>query len=172
MSVLKSLKLASAAPANVSSDPKQRMRDKVVQGLAEQKEAITAKLEGRHYQPTHLVTRKNEAGERVRVEAPRRIRRGWFQCMVRLRSARRNGSPRRPCFSVSGLFVGGARPSHNGSRWDAFLTRRPDPRIYCHHQVRRTPFVADTSSTGTIRLRIRSDPRCHRFLLAGRQLAA
>jgi hypothetical protein len=79
MSVLKSLKLTSAAPTNASADPKQRVRDKVVQSLGEQREAIAAKLEGRHYQPTHLVTRKNENGERVRVEAPRRIRRGWFQ---------------------------------------------------------------------------------------------
>jgi hypothetical protein len=36
MSVLKSLKLASAAPTNASSDPKQRVREKVVQSPAEQ----------------------------------------------------------------------------------------------------------------------------------------
>ena len=59
----------------------------------------------------------------------------WFQCMVRLRLARRNDSPDRPCLSVSGFFRGRSRPSHNGSRWDAFLTRRPDLLIYCHHQV-------------------------------------
>lgn len=42
-------------------------------------------------------------------------------------------TPDRPCFSVSGLFAGEVRPSHNGSRWDAFLTRRPDLLIYRHH---------------------------------------
>ncbi len=31
--------------------------------------------------------------------------------------------PNGSCFSVSGLIAGSACPSHNGSRWDAFLTR-------------------------------------------------
>lgn len=50
-----------------SGQPKRRVRDKVVQSLAERKEAITAKLEGRHYQPRHPVTHENETGERVQV---------------------------------------------------------------------------------------------------------
>ena len=37
-------------------------------------------LEGRLYiPPKRLVSRQNEAGERVRVEAPRRVRKGWFE---------------------------------------------------------------------------------------------
>ena len=43
--------------------------------------------------------------------------------------------PNGRCVSVSGLFMGVGCPSHNGDRWDAFLTRRPDSLSYCHHQV-------------------------------------
>lgn len=38
-----------------------------------------ARIAGQHYAPTHMVWRKNEAGERVQVETPKRIRTGWFK---------------------------------------------------------------------------------------------
>ena len=78
MSHLKSLKLAAAQPVRVNADPVQRTRNKVVEALAEQKTMAEAKIAGHHYAPTHLVWRKNEAGERVQMEKPKRIRVGWF----------------------------------------------------------------------------------------------
>lgn len=79
MSVLKSLKLSNAAPVAAASDPLGRARDKLLGSLADQKAYATAVIAGELYTPpTNLVSRKNEAGERVRVEASRRIRKGWF----------------------------------------------------------------------------------------------
>lgn len=79
MSHLKALKLANSKPLIAHSDPIQRARDKVVDALAEQKAMAEAKLAGQHYAPTHNVWRKNETGQRVQVEAPKRVRQGWFQ---------------------------------------------------------------------------------------------
>ncbi|MCG8271604.1 hypothetical protein MIC97_08825 [Aquamicrobium sp. NLF2-7] len=79
MSHLKNLKLANAKPLATHSDPIQRARDTVVDALAAQKTMVEAKLAGQHYAPTHKVWRKNEAGQRVLVEAPKRVRQGWFQ---------------------------------------------------------------------------------------------
>lgn len=79
MSHLKALKLAAAQPARANADPVQRTRDKVVAALAEQKAAAEAKIAGNHYAPTQMVWRKNEAGERVQVEKPKRLRPGWFK---------------------------------------------------------------------------------------------
>lgn len=79
MSHLKALKLTSAKPLVANSDPIQRARDKVVDALTEQKAMAEAKLAGQHYAPTHKVWRKNETGQRAQVEAPKRVRQGWFQ---------------------------------------------------------------------------------------------
>lgn len=79
MSHLKSLKLAAATPARVNIDPVQRIRDKVIASLSDQKAMAEAKIGGQTYAPTHRVWRKDENGQRVQVEKPRRIRQGWFQ---------------------------------------------------------------------------------------------
>lgn len=79
MSHLKSLKLASAEPARVIVDPAQRIREKVIASLADQKAMAEAKIAGQTYAPTQTAWRKNEAGERVQVEKPRRVRQGWFE---------------------------------------------------------------------------------------------
>lgn len=78
MSILKTLKLATAQPVRTSNDPVERARNKVIAALAEQKAMAEAKIAGQHYAPTHMVWRKNEAGERVQVETPKRLRAGWF----------------------------------------------------------------------------------------------
>lgn len=78
MSILKTLKLTTAQPVRTSNDPVERARNKVIAALAEQKAMAEAKIAGQHYAPTHMVWRKNEAGERVRVETPKRLRAGWF----------------------------------------------------------------------------------------------
>lgn len=78
MSILKNLTLTTAQPVRANADPVQRARDKVIAALAEQKAMAEAKIVGQHYAPTHMVWRKNEAGERVQVETPRRLRAGWW----------------------------------------------------------------------------------------------
>lgn len=78
MSHLKGLKLASAVPVRASADPVQRSRDKMIAALAEQKQMAEAKIAGQHFTPTHMVRRKNADGVRVEIEAPKRIRQGWF----------------------------------------------------------------------------------------------
>jgi hypothetical protein len=78
MSILKTLKLTTALPVRASSDPVERARNKVIEALAEQKAMADAKIAGQHYAPTHTVWRKNEAGVRVQVETPKRLRAGWF----------------------------------------------------------------------------------------------
>lgn len=78
MSVLRKLKLSSAAPAPIH-DPKQGARAKLVRYLHEQKAVALAELEGRAYIATKLVFRTADNGQRVRAEAPRHVRRGWFR---------------------------------------------------------------------------------------------
>jgi len=78
MSHLKALKLASAVPVRATADPVQRSREKIVETLFEQKALANAKIAGAEYVVFHDVTRKNEAGERVKVKAPKRMRQGWF----------------------------------------------------------------------------------------------
>ncbi|RDE08569.1 DUF6641 family protein [Pelagibacterium lacus] len=78
MSILKSLKLATAQPVRPSNDPVERARNKVIAALSEQKAMAEAKLAGQNYAPTHVVWRKNDEGQRVQVETPKRLRAGWF----------------------------------------------------------------------------------------------
>ena len=78
MSHLKALKLTSAVPVRASADPVVRAREKMVAALAEQKQMAEAKIAGQHFVPTHMVRRKNAEGHRVEVEAPKRVREGWF----------------------------------------------------------------------------------------------
>lgn len=80
MSVLKTLKLSSAAPAASANDPLGRAREKLLGQLAEQKNMVGASLEGRLYEPPKaLAMRKDASGQRVRVEVNQRVRKGWFQ---------------------------------------------------------------------------------------------
>lgn len=78
MSHLKALKLTSAVPVRASGDPVQRSREKMIAALAEQQQMAEAKIAGQAFTPTHIVRRKNAEGVRVEVEAPKRVRQGWF----------------------------------------------------------------------------------------------
>ncbi|MCA1869481.1 hypothetical protein HW571_28115 [Agrobacterium genomosp. 3] len=78
MSHLKALKLTSAVPVRASVDPVQRSREKMIAALAEQKQMAEAKIAGQAFTPTHIVRRKNADGVRIEVEAPKRVRQGWF----------------------------------------------------------------------------------------------
>jgi hypothetical protein len=77
-SILKSLKLVTAEPVRASADPVERARQKIVEALTVQKAMVDAKIAGQHYAPTHTVWRKNEEGVRVAIQAPKRLRAGWF----------------------------------------------------------------------------------------------
>ena len=78
MSHLKSLKLTSAVPVRATVDPVRHSREKMIATLAEQKQMAEAKIGGRAFTPTHMVRKKNAEGVRVEVEAPKRVRQGWF----------------------------------------------------------------------------------------------
>ncbi|MBV2183238.1 MAG: hypothetical protein KUL88_01670 [Rhizobium sp.] len=78
MSHLKALKLTSAVPARAAVDPVQRAREKMIAVLAEQKKMAEAKIAGQAFAPTHIVRKKNADGQRVEVEALKRVRQGWF----------------------------------------------------------------------------------------------
>lgn len=77
MSILKTLKL-TAATRNVVLTPEQVLRGKLIGFLNEQKALAEAEIGGTAFSATKRVTRTNEAGEKVRVDAPRHVRKGWF----------------------------------------------------------------------------------------------
>lgn len=77
MSILKTLKLATAARGNPASF-EFAFRVKVLNWLAEQKAMAEAEIAGTPFVATKKVTRKNAEGEDIRVDAPRKVRKGWF----------------------------------------------------------------------------------------------
>ncbi len=77
MSILKSLKLAAAAPVNPAT-AEHGFRTKLLRYLAEQKALAEAEIAGTTFAVSRRVTRTNEAGEKVRVDVERRVRKGWF----------------------------------------------------------------------------------------------
>jgi hypothetical protein len=80
MSVLKSLKLSDAKPAAQAKTPVERGREKLIENLALQRKLAEATIAGTVFEPPkHFVMRTNAEGARVRVEVPRRIRKGWFE---------------------------------------------------------------------------------------------
>lgn len=76
MSILKTLKLTAATRSNPS--PERNLRTKVLSWLNEQKALAEAEIAGTPFNATRIMTRTNDAGEKVRVEAPRHVRKGWF----------------------------------------------------------------------------------------------
>jgi hypothetical protein len=80
MSVLKTLKLSAATPTISANDPLSRAREKLLGQLSEQKDMVSATLDGRLYEPPKVpAIRKDASGQRVQVEVARRVRKGWFQ---------------------------------------------------------------------------------------------
>jgi hypothetical protein len=77
MSILKSLKLAAITQVRVGAS-EFAFRDKLLRYLDEQKSLAEAEIAGTSFQAMKRVTRTNDAGEKVRVEAPRTVRKGWF----------------------------------------------------------------------------------------------
>jgi hypothetical protein len=80
MSILKSLKLSDAKPVAQAKTPVERGREKLIENLALQRKLAEATIAGTVFEPPkHFVMRTNGEGARVRVEVPRRIRKGWFE---------------------------------------------------------------------------------------------
>ena len=77
MSILKTLKLAAASPANPAAS-EYSFRDKMLRYLNEQKALAEAEIAGKPFNATRRVTRTNIEGEKIRVDAPRTVRKGWF----------------------------------------------------------------------------------------------
>lgn len=77
MSILKTLKLTAATPANPGKS-EFSFRTKLLRYLAEQRALAEAEIAGTPFSAIRRVTRTNEAGEKVRVDAPRQVRKGWF----------------------------------------------------------------------------------------------
>lgn len=77
MSILKTLKL-TAATRNAPLTPEQVLRGKLVSFLNEQKALAEAEISGTAFSATKRITVTNEAGEKVRVDVPRHVRKGWF----------------------------------------------------------------------------------------------
>lgn len=77
MTILKSLTLAAASPARAVT-PEQRLRSKLLDYLADQQKLASAENGGAPFNPTRKVTRTDEAGNKIRVDAPRHIKKGWF----------------------------------------------------------------------------------------------
>lgn len=77
MSILKSLKLTAVTPLRANAS-EFAFRDKLLTYLTEQKALAEAQIGGTAFQASKRVTRINDAGEKVRMEAPRHVRKGWF----------------------------------------------------------------------------------------------
>lgn len=77
MSILKSLKLTAASPVHPGSS-QHGFRTKLLRYLEEQKALAEAEIAGTTFTATKKVTRTNIEGEKIRVDAPRTVRKGWF----------------------------------------------------------------------------------------------
>jgi hypothetical protein len=77
MTILSELKFSDATPTRFN-EPKQHARLRLLAFLNEQHAAAEAELAKKPFNPTRLVSRTGEGGNRTRVEVPKRIRRAWF----------------------------------------------------------------------------------------------
>lgn len=77
MSILKTLKLTVASPANANVR-EHGFRAKLLRYLEEQKALAEAETAGTTFTATKKVTHTNMEGEKIRVDAPRTVRKGWF----------------------------------------------------------------------------------------------
>lgn len=77
MTILKTLTLAATSPVRAAT-PEQRLCSKLLDYLSDQQKLAAAEISGTPFNPTKKVTRTDDAGNRVRVDAPRHIKKGWF----------------------------------------------------------------------------------------------
>ena len=80
MSHIAKLKLSTQAISQTAKlSPKEAMRARAVNHLAEQRALVEGQLSGTPHLSYKTVTRKDQAGNRIRVQEPRHVRRGWFE---------------------------------------------------------------------------------------------
>ncbi len=80
MSHIAKLKLSTQALAQTSKlTPKEALRVRAINHLTEQRALVEGHLSGTPHLAYKAVTRKDGAGNRIRVQEPRHIRRGWFE---------------------------------------------------------------------------------------------
>jgi len=143
MSILKTLKLAAATPTNPGAS-EYGFRDKLLRYLNEQKALAEAEIAGTPFVATRKVMRTNDAGEKVRVEAPRHVRKGWFtDSSGKMFFQLRYGS--RPLELVKGMNaieVEGLAdvPAIIGSIIDAINAGELDPQLTAARDARRANF--------------------------------
>ena len=87
--ILKSLSL-SVIPTMQRMSPEQYRRAKLISKLTEQKEIAQADLDGREHAITRRKWVKNEQGDKVLINAPKRIKRWWMndadgKCLLLIR---------------------------------------------------------------------------------------
>lgn len=77
MSILDELKLSDTAPAAIMQ-PEHHSRSRLLRFLIEQRALAQADIEKRPFVATQMTSRLDETGKRIRVEAPKRVKRAWF----------------------------------------------------------------------------------------------
>ncbi|GGD87040.1 hypothetical protein GCM10011515_03150 [Tsuneonella deserti] len=143
MSILKTLKLAAANPVNPGAS-EFGFRDKLLRYLNEQKALAESEIAGTQFTVTRKVTRTNEAGETVRVDAPRNVRKGWFtDASGKLFFQLRYGSrPIELAKGMNAIEVEGLAnvPGIIGSIIDAINAGELDPQLTAARDARRANF--------------------------------
>jgi len=76
--ILSTLKLTAATKPAQATNPAERGREKLRAYLSEQRALAQARIDGKPFAAVRTVTKKDEAGNRVRSEVPRVVRQGWF----------------------------------------------------------------------------------------------
>ena len=143
MSILKTLKLAAATPANPGAS-EFSFRDKLLRYLIEQKALAEAEIEGKQFTATRKVTRTNDAGEKVRVDVPRHVRKGWFTDAggTMFFQLRYGGRPIELAKDMNAIEVEGLAdvPVIIGSIIDAIRAGELDPQLIAARDARRANF--------------------------------
>ena len=80
MSHIAKLKLSTQALAQTSKlTPKEALRVRAINHLTEQRALAEGQISGTPYLPYRAVYRKDPAGNRIRVQEPKHVRRNWFE---------------------------------------------------------------------------------------------
>jgi hypothetical protein len=80
MSHISKLKLSSQPMFQAAKlSQRDRLRLRVVEHLEQQKLLVDGVLTGKPYVAYKAMTRVDASGERIRVQEPRHVRRGWFE---------------------------------------------------------------------------------------------
>jgi hypothetical protein len=80
MSHIAKLKLSTQALSQTGKlTPKEALRVRAVSHLAQQRALVEGQISGTPYLPYRAVYRKDPAGNRIRVQEPKHVRRNWFE---------------------------------------------------------------------------------------------